>query len=139
MNLLEEFNTEFIKRHDFYSEDLDLLCSKWPRTKFKDIPEAWIIPIDEMLLELSMLNIFPISIQQRFGLFFVRYPELILDEDLVVDYNKIPEDKLYLNIQLDANNKIKAIDEDLYLFMDIEFYFIELEYNKKYCNKIYYN
>lgn len=139
MNLLEDFSKEFRKRHDFYSEDLDVLFNKWDKTSFKDIPEAWILPIDEMLLELSKINIFPISIQQQFGLLFVRYRELKLKEDLNIKYSEISEDKSYLKIQSEAYYKIKSIDEDLYLFMDLDLNDIEIEYNKKYCMQQYYN
>ena len=133
MNLLEEFNKEFIKRHDFYSEDLDLLASKYNKTKLINIPEAWILPIDEMLLGLSNINIFPIYVEQKFGMLFVKYNE-IKENSLEYQYNPndIPYDKLYLKFQDTANIKIKFIDEDLYLFMDIDLYDIDREYMKKY-------
>ena len=139
MNLLEEFNKEFIKRHDFYSEDLDLLASKWPKTQMKNIPEAWILPIDEMLLELSEIKIFPYCVEQKFGIMNVRYYELGREPDTTYYSNQIPDDKQFLKIQAKANGKIKLIDEDLYLFMDIDLYDIDIEYNKIYCNQIIYN
>lgn len=139
MNLLEEFSKEFIKRHDFYSEDLDNLFNKWPKTSFKNIPEAWIIPIDEMLLKLSNINVFPIYVEQKYGLLFVQYQEYDLKDDTHIHTSEIKENQEFLKIQGEAASKIKSIDEDLYLFLDLDFSDIELEYFKKCNTEIYYN
>lgn len=40
---------EFNLRHNFDSEDIDILKERHPSVRFIDIPEAWIITIDEML------------------------------------------------------------------------------------------
>jgi len=48
---LEELNKAFRKRHDFNTEELKLLQDNFPKIKFIDIPEAWIVLVDKMLRE----------------------------------------------------------------------------------------
>lgn len=126
MNLLEEFNKEFIKRHDFYSEDLDVLFSKWQnKTTFTNIPEAWILPIDTMLLELNEKNLFPKRIEQKFGQLFVMFSKDVLNN--FTELQQIEHDKI-VNRTIE---KIKLIDEDLYLYFDIEAETIYFQYLKE--------
>lgn len=50
MSVLEVFNKEFIKRHDFKSSEIDyFLNTWWDKAAFKNIPEAWLIPLDNMV------------------------------------------------------------------------------------------
>jgi len=48
MNLIS-YKETFDFRHDFDSEDLDTLRERWPSITFHNIPDAWILLIDEML------------------------------------------------------------------------------------------
>lgn len=114
MSLLDDFNQEFIKRHDFYSEDLDLLFNKWqPKTLFKNIPEAWILPIDTMLSELNKENFFPKEVEQIFGQLYVNFGSII-------DTFTTDQEFTYKAIIKHTVEQIKLIDEDLYLYFDID-------------------
>lgn len=132
MNLLEEFNTEFIKRHDFYSAELDVLFGKWEsKVKLKNIPEAWIIPIDDMLLELEKINVFPDNIEQDFGQLLVLFKLNMLDsfsDKQISEFNQIFKETL---------EKIKSIDEDLYLYFDIDAEDVKFQYFKKFSTPLY--
>lgn len=44
-----QFGVEFNKRHDFEYEDIDFLPKKYGYITFKEIPEAWVCPIDHCL------------------------------------------------------------------------------------------
>lgn len=107
MNILDYFNDEFIKRHDFCSEDLKTLFSKWDAVKFKNIPEAWIIIIDNMLLKFKEYNMIPKCIEQSFG-------QLIVFWNFKDNISQIQED-----IIKSTSEELKLIDEDLYLYFDI--------------------
>jgi len=109
MNFFENFNTEFVRRHDFYSDELNVFFKNWNNIYFKNIPEAWIIVIDSMLTELAEINVKPDYVEQEFGQLLILYK---LD-----NFPKTDEDK---DIIRKAMEKIKLIDEDLYLFFDIE-------------------
>lgn len=101
MNLLENFKKEFEKRHDFISHDLDLLYKKHPTVSFLNIPEAWIVPIDEMLFKLNYKKISHITISQHYGQFIVSTP--------------VAEFKLkYIKIIDETRRIIESIDRDLY-------------------------
>ena len=125
MNLLEEFNSEFIKRHDFYSTDLDILVNKWQnKVKLKNIPEAWIIPIDNMLIELDKINMIPDCIEQDFGQLLTLFNFDILDT-----YTE-EQNNTFNTVYLKTLAQIKSIDEDLYLYFDIDPENIKSEYFK---------
>lgn len=108
MSLLDSFNAEFVDRHDFYSDDLNILFGKWQNIKFENIPEAWIILIDNMLLDLSKFNILPKRITQSFG-------QLLVIWGFLDNITEIQE-----NIIKSTSEEIKLIDEDLYLYFDID-------------------
>jgi len=78
---INQLKEEFNFRHDFVSDDLDLLETKYPKVKFHNIPEAWIIVIDDFLKRNSF---FVKSITQYFGLCCISYtknaPDFIVDE-----------------------------------------------------------
>lgn len=131
MSLLEQFKEEFIKRHDFYSDELNVLFSKWQgKTTFRDIPEAWIIPIDTMLCELNEQNFFPIEVEQIFGQLYVNFgskAEGFTDDQEVVY-------KLIINKTV---KQIKLIDEDLYLYLDIDPDSIFLDFKNEYVTTLH--
>jgi len=93
---------EFEERHDFNSEDLGLLFERHPSVKFFDIPEAWIIPIDEMLCLVRYANPFN-EVRQVDGLLVVSIKNGIKEIDLAK----------YKKIVSAADYKIYNIDSDL--------------------------
>jgi hypothetical protein len=46
---INDFNKDFIDRHDFEYDDSKFLSSKYPNIKFLNIPEAWVVVIDIFL------------------------------------------------------------------------------------------
>jgi hypothetical protein len=50
---MNDFNKDFIDRHDFEYDDSRFLSSKYPSIKFSNIPEAWVIMIDSALLKMK--------------------------------------------------------------------------------------
>jgi hypothetical protein len=44
-----QFGSEFNQRHDFEYEDKDFLPKKYSHISFREIPEAWVCPIDHCL------------------------------------------------------------------------------------------
>lgn len=50
---IEQFNSEFTKRHDFEYEDINFLPKKYSYMSFKKIPEAWVGSIDHCLSKME--------------------------------------------------------------------------------------
>lgn len=50
---IEQFNSEFSKRHDFIYEDINFLPKKYSNISFKEIPEAWVCPIHHCLSKME--------------------------------------------------------------------------------------
>ncbi len=97
INILSQ---EFQHRHDFDSEDLEVLRNNFPGVKIGNIPEAWIILIDKMLQKIfNHVS----AIEQHFGFLVVNY----------IDYN---EKDLYnvKKVVKSFENKLYAIDKDLH-------------------------
>lgn len=118
MSLLDTFNIEFIKRHDFEDSDIDVFINRWKnKTIFKSIPLAWIVPLDTMMFELNKRNYVVKSVSQEYGQLIVMVP---------IDHNAL---KAFEIIGV-AKEKIKDIDKDLYLLFDIDI-------GKEYANKKY--
>jgi len=65
MNLIS-YKETFDFRHDFDSEDLDTLRERWPSITFHNIPDAWILLIDEMLCAMRY-SLRIAEIRQEFG------------------------------------------------------------------------
>lgn len=63
-SVLSIIGREFNHRHDFNDSDLDVLKQKFPSVSFRNIPQAWIIVIDD-LLQTIWPNVKVIS--QEFG------------------------------------------------------------------------
>ena len=94
---LTELSKEFQKRHDFNSEELDVLNNNFPNVQFKNIPEAWIVLLDKMLRETGTDHVK--SVEQHCGLLCVSETKpRELDLSIVDKYEK----RLY------------KIDEDLH-------------------------
>ena len=69
MTATETFAREFSNRHSFGGEDVGVLKDKFPNISFHNIPDAWVLGIDEFL---SRVNIEVItSIRQACGFFHV--------------------------------------------------------------------
>jgi hypothetical protein len=59
----------FKQRHSFDSEDQQVLKNNFPKIVFEDIPDAWIILLDELLATIDNKKISRIA--QMFGLLIV--------------------------------------------------------------------
>ena len=59
----------FKQRHSFDSEDQQVLKNNFPKIVFEDIPDAWIILLDELLATIDNKKIS--RIDQMFGLLIV--------------------------------------------------------------------
>lgn len=97
MSKLLDMSQIFHERHNFDDEDLQLLKERWPTVEFENIPNAWIIPIDEMLFRLRYNNPI-IKITQYYGQPVIYHSEL--------------NDKQRRIIKR-AEQDLKQIDEDL--------------------------
>lgn len=49
MESLKQFYSDFLNKHTFNSGDLELLYERFSYVEFENIPEDWVVPIDEML------------------------------------------------------------------------------------------
>ena len=56
---LFQFYYKFLDRHDFVDEDIKVLAKNFPNVLFHHIPQAWIIPIDEMLRDIFEFDKLP--------------------------------------------------------------------------------
>ena len=57
MSVLDTFYQKFIERHNFEDSDIDIFLNRWKnKTIFKNIPLAWVIPLDTMMFELNKNN-----------------------------------------------------------------------------------
>jgi hypothetical protein len=93
-----QFGSEFNKRHDFKYEDIDFLPNKYSHIDFKDIPEAWVCPIDHCLEKMEhLMKVSEIS--QYSGL-------------LVVHCDNVSENDKQLLAELDKT--LRLIDLDLH-------------------------
>jgi hypothetical protein len=90
---------EFYYRHDFGSDDVGILRGKFPNTQFHNIPEAWIVVIDDMMNELVQFSQ-PTWVQQHFGF-------------LSVQFKSPPTEDLREVIKL-AERRLYRIDADLH-------------------------
>lgn len=113
---LEEFKREFDRRHDFESEDLQVLANNFPEVDFYNIPEAWIIPIDKML---RVIGKYVSYISQDCG--HVRVMRRVMDGDPSVRPGKETDrDKeIFSQISL-LEKRVRAIDKDLHDKLDYE-------------------
>jgi hypothetical protein len=100
------FSKEFEHRHDFDSEDIAVLESKYPDIRFERIPEAWIIVLDQMIRQICRLDPTAlVAVRQDFGFLSVscrvghQYPEII--RELV----SLAEKRLYL-IDIDLHRQL---------------------------------
>lgn len=64
----------FKQRHSFNSEDQQVLKKNFPKIIFEDIPDAWIILLDELLFAIDNTKISRIT--QMFGLLIVSSEKL---------------------------------------------------------------
>lgn len=108
MSVLDAFYQKFLERHDFDDSDINVFLNRWKnKTEFKDIPAAWIIPLDTMMFELNKRNYVVSSVSQEYGQLIVSVP---------IDHNSLKAHEIIKNTQ----NKIEAIDKDLYSLFDID-------------------
>lgn len=100
---LKKIAKEFNKRHDFNSDDLKVLQNNFPNIKFKNIPEAWIVLIDSMLLELKKYNYIVNNVSQYFGHLIIKSSNTdIKFKKIVAKYEK----NLY-SIDIDLHDTLR--------------------------------
>lgn len=88
---------EFKQRHSFNSEDLQVLKKNFPKIVFEDIPDAWIVLLDELLFAIDYKKISRIT--QMFGL-------LIVCNDKLSEQDQIKISK--------TEKQLRYIDYDLF-------------------------
>ena len=121
MSILNSFYQQFIERHDFEDSDINVFLNRWKnKASFKEIPLAWVLPLDTMMFELNKRNYVVKSVHQEYGQLIVTVP---------ADYNVIKAFKIIDK----AKSYIKKIDEDLYSLFEID---IEKEYMTKRHNDL---
>jgi len=100
---LNSFYQKFKEMHVFDDKDIDVLINKFPNVDIKNIPLAWVIPIDLFLTKCEAIAPGAItSITQKYGLIVVK---------ITAVKNKF---LLIKNIITDFINDIYHIDFDLY-------------------------
>lgn len=115
-NTVYQFYNQFLLRHDFISDDLTILNDKYSYVKFYNIPEAWIITIDEMVEDILMVGQNPsIKVSQKMGFLDVEF--VSSGSKKLIDYSfiiKAAERELYLldaDLHGDLNYEEWWIDE----------------------------
>jgi hypothetical protein len=74
MIAIEDLAREFYYRHEFGSEEISVLHNNHPGIMFHNIPEAWLVVIDQMLDELrSFAQV--TWVQQHFGFLTVLFKD----------------------------------------------------------------
>lgn len=99
---IDQFEEQFVARHDFEYQDLNFLSNKYKYINFNDIPEAWVCRIDDVL---SMMKN-PLclrSVSQVMGFFIVTYN----GQEKIVDYD--------CNLLKDLENSLIILDIDLHM------------------------
>jgi hypothetical protein len=108
MSVLDSFYEQFIARHDFEDSDIDIFINRWKKkATFKNIPLAWIIPLDSMMFELNKKEYIVKSVTQEYGQLVVIVP---------MDNNSLKA----INIIEITRKKIEKIDEDLYSLFNVD-------------------
>jgi hypothetical protein len=100
---MQEFNQQFVDRHEFEYDDSCFLSKEYPKILFKGIPQAWVCCIFDHLSLMNDLSKI-ISISQIFGFPVVQYE------------NNISNDEF--SILKDMENMILCIDVDLHKQLD---------------------
>lgn len=87
--LLSQIKKEFDYRHDFESDDLDLLNNRFPTICFLNIPVDWICLIDNLLTNISSLDRIK-EVRQEFGQLIIinNYSLTETDRNLIEYYSK---------------------------------------------------
>lgn len=102
MVTVEALAKEFYHRHDFESDDVTVLHERYPSVLFHNIPEAWVVIIDDMLNELQhMADV--TWVKQHFGFLTVQFREPPTDD--VKATVRYAEERLY-RIDVDLHKKL---------------------------------
>lgn len=105
---IEAFLNEFNCRHDFDTNDVKLLNSRFYNTISYNIPEAWIYLIDCLLAKAYTINPLMVrTITHHYGFLSVIYRDVDVPREFL-DYVKEIEKQLYL------------IDIDLHILLGYE-------------------
>jgi hypothetical protein len=100
---LNNFKINFDNRHNFNDSDLNILKERFPKIKLKNIPTAWIIPIDEFLSKFRYNQLIT-EINQFFG-----FPIISFNKKLNVKEQKIVDkfQETIKNIDKDIRNELE--------------------------------
>ncbi len=90
---------EFDERHDFESADLKVLKNKFPHAEFNNIPEAWIIVVDDMMRNMRDPGCVK-KVRQEYGQLIVEFRK---DFDFPENYKVVKQ----------AESKIYKLDKDI--------------------------
>lgn len=90
---------QFDERHDFESEDFSNLKKRFPHCKFTNVPEAWIIIIDEMLCSMREPGTIR-EIRQEYGQLIIEFR----------DGFNLPDNRKHIE---EAESKIYRLDKDI--------------------------
>jgi hypothetical protein len=97
-----EFAKLFTQRHTFDEEDQKTLRERWHDVNIFDIPDAWLLIVDEMLSQICKIDYRAIaSVGQRCGFLFVSFRDG-------------RERESFLKVVGDAERKLYRIDIDLH-------------------------
>ncbi len=99
----EQFAADFRERHSFSGEDVGILKNKFQHISFHNIPDAWVLGIDEFLSRINPKLI--TTLRQACGFFYISVSDLDLGDDFWDQVERI-ERKLY------------ALDRDLHEALD---------------------
>lgn len=105
--------TEFLRRHDFDEDDINILKNRYKNVKFANIPLAWCCIIDDTFQRLQSIESIS-KVEQHFGIMtFVFHKQLnchdkfliqklieksqFVDFDLYEEINTKPNTNLVLN------------------------------------------
>jgi hypothetical protein len=103
--VLETFAREFKARHSFDGDDVTVLRENFPEVTFTDIPDAWVLGLDELLSRIPPAEV--LNISQRNGFLFVS----------IRDGEWANSDILWDEIEK-AESKIYDLDSDLHKLLE---------------------
>lgn len=110
MSKLDTFKKEFDYRHDFEDSDMQLLCERHSDIQFSNIPAAWILPVDEMLCKFKYNEVAK-AVRQEYGQLVVVLKSRPADQGRYSKYRSIVDE---------CEQKLKSIDMDLHICMEID-------------------
>ncbi len=103
---ISQLKNDFNLRHDFNSEEIVILKSKFPNVTIENIPESWVVLVDKMLSKISGVTR---GVTQQYGFLCVLLDKT-LNEDDYPSIKKIIES---------YERRLYLIDQDLHDRLDL--------------------